>query len=133
MENTIHVLVIDNDPSVSKGLIRLFGNAGYRVSHCNSLNEFMDALKPDLSGCIVLDSQITWLSGKDIHAVFMNHGICLPVIIISADNDSKTRQKAHEMSAAGLFLKPIDGNALIDAINWAVQSQKEKRDPYDPR
>jgi hypothetical protein len=37
------------------------------------------------------------------------------------------------MSAAGLFLKPIDGNALIDAINWAVQSQKEKRDPYDPR
>jgi FixJ family two-component response regulator len=37
------------------------------------------------------------------------------------------------MNAAGFFRKPIDGTALIDAINWAVQSQKEETDPFNSR
>jgi FixJ family two-component response regulator len=133
MNNKIRVIVIDDDPSVRKGLVRLLSKAAYKVSPCNSLNDLMDVLKPGLSGCIVLDSGITWLSTKSLQAEFMKHGICLPIIIISADDDSKIRQKAIEMSAAGFFRKPIDGHALIDAIDWAVQSQKEERNPYDPR
>ena len=124
MNNNDHVIVIDKDPSVRKGLVRLLSNAGYKVSQFTSLNDFMDVIKPGLSACIILDSRIPGLSEKDLQAEFKKHGILLPIIIISADDDSKIRQQAHEMNAAGFFRKPIDGIALIDAIDWAIQSGK---------
>ena len=117
MISNIHVFVVDEDPSVRKGLVRLLSNAGYEVSQFTSLNGFMDVIKPGLSGCIVLDSGIPGLSEKDLQAEFKKHGVCLPIIIISADDNSKIRQRAHEMKAAGLFRKPIDGVALIDTID----------------
>ena len=127
MNNKIHVIVIDDDPSVRKGLVRLLSKAGYKVSQFTSLNDFMDAIKPGLSGCIVLDSGIPGLSEKDLQTEFKKRGILLPVIIISADDDSKTRQRAYVMKAAGFFRKPIDGTALIDAIEWAVKSGEGNR------
>ena len=124
MNNNDQVIVIDNDPSVRKGLIRLLSNAGYNVSQFTSLNDYMDVIKPEFSGCIVMDSGILELSEMDLLAEFKKLGICLPFIIISADDDSKIRRKAHKMKAVGFFRKPIDGVALIDAIDWAIQSEK---------
>ena len=124
MINKTHVFVVDEDPSVRKGLLRLLSNAGYTVSQFTSLNNFMDVIKPGLSGCILLDSTTLELSEKDLKAEFKKHGVCLPFIIISADDDSKIKQRAHKMKAAGFFRKPIDGLALVDSIDWAVQSGK---------
>ena len=124
MNNKDHVFVIDTEPSVRKGLVRLLSNAGYEVSQFTSLREFLDALKPGLNGCIILDSLVLELSEKDLLAEFKKHGVCVPFIIISADDDSKIRRKAHKMKAVGFFRKPIDGVALIDAIDWAIQSEK---------
>jgi len=116
--------VIDDDSSVRKGLVRLLSKAGYEVSQFTSLNDFMDAIKPGVSGCIVLDFGIPGLSEKDLQAEFKKHGILLPIIIISADDDSRIKQRAHEMKAVGFFRKPIDGVALVDAIDWAIKSRK---------
>jgi two-component system response regulator FixJ len=124
MINKTHVFVVDEDPSVRKGLLRLLSNAGYSVSQFTSLNDFMDVIKPGLSGCILLDSTTLELSEKDLKAEFKKHGVCLPFFIISADDDSKIRQRAHNMKAAGFFRKPIDGLALVDSIDWAIQSGK---------
>ena len=115
--------MIDDDSSVRKGLVRLLSKAGYEVSQFTSLNDFMDAIKAGVSGCIVLDSRILELSKKDLQAEFKNHGVNLTFIIISADDDLKSRQRA--MNAAGFFRKPIDGVALIDAIDWAIQSENK--------
>ena len=42
IHDDIHVIVIDDDPSVRKGLVRLLSNAGYNGSQYTSLNDFMD-------------------------------------------------------------------------------------------
>ena len=124
MINKNYVFVVDEDQSVRKGLVRLLSNAGFKVGQFTSLGDFIDTIKPGLSGCIVMDSGTLRHSGKDLLAEFKKHGVCLPFIIISADDDSKIKQRAHKMKAAGFFRKPIDGTALIDAIEWAVKSGK---------
>jgi FixJ family two-component response regulator len=127
MINKTHVFVVDEDPSVRKGLLRLLSNAGYSVSQFTSLNNFMDVIKPGLSGCILLDSTTLELSEMDLKAEFKKHGVCLPFFIISADDDSKIKQRAHKMKAAGFFRKPIDGLALVDSIDWAIQAGEGKK------
>ena len=47
--------------------------------------------------------------------------------VILINDNSKIRLRAHEMKAVGFFRKPIDGIALIDAIDWAIQAEKRKQ------
>ena len=119
-------MLIDADPSVRKGIGRLLSEVGYYVSEYSSLNDFMDDAKQGLSGCIVLDSGLQGLPEMDLPVELKKLGIPLPIIFISADDDPKTRQKAYEMKAAGFFHKPIDGLALVDAIDWALLTEKQK-------
>jgi DNA-binding NarL/FixJ family response regulator len=49
------------------------------------------------------------------------------LIFVTADDDPEIRSKAKRMKAAGFFHKPVDGPALLDAIDWALESGKGKR------
>ncbi len=50
----------------------------------------------------------------------------MPVIAISASDDSQTRELAKRLGAAAFFRKPIDGQALLDAIWWAISEARNK-------
>jgi FixJ family two-component response regulator len=47
-------------------------------------------------------------------------GIRIPVITVSAFDDAGTRERARKLGAVAFFRKPVDGQALIDAIHWAT-------------
>ena len=53
MQKENHVFVIDDDPSVRKGLGNLMRAAGYDVSIFASAKEFLDVLSPDICGVYV--------------------------------------------------------------------------------
>ena len=62
------------------------------------------------------------LSGNELMTELKLRGIDLPIIVITGDDDSETRMKADKMKAIGFFRKPVDGHALLDAIDWALRS-----------
>ena len=35
-------------------------------------------------------------------------------------DDAETRERARKLGAAAFFRKPVDGQALIDSIHWAM-------------
>ena len=113
------VFVVDDDPSARIGLARLIRTAGYDVCDFASTNEFVDALGSESPSCMVLDARMLELSGEELKAC---RGVHPPIIVVTTVDDSKTRQKALKMNAAGFFRKPVDGAALLDAINWALRS-----------
>jgi FixJ family two-component response regulator len=52
-------------------------------------------------------------------------GIRTPLIVVSASDDSQVREYAHELGAVAFFRKPVDDQALLDAIWWAIARRKE--------
>ncbi len=122
MTNATCVFVVDDDPSARGGLARLLRTAGHDVRDFASANEFLDALDPKMSGCLVLDARMPGLSGEELQAELKARGVDLPIIVVTADDDPETRQRALGMGAAGFFRKPVDGTALLDAIRWALRS-----------
>jgi FixJ family two-component response regulator len=122
MANANCVFVVDDDPSARRGLSRLLRAAGYDVCDFASANEFLDALNPGVSGCLVLDARMLGLSGEELQAELKARGAHLPIIVVTGDDDPETRRKAEEMKAVGFFRKPVDGTALLDAIEWALRS-----------
>jgi FixJ family two-component response regulator len=126
MNSQIHVFIVDDDQSVRKGLSRLIRAAGYLVSTYASAIEFLATLNPNTTGCVVLDVRMPGVSGGELTAKIMEHGENLSIIFLTADDDLKIKQKAKKMGAVGFFRKPVDGTALLDAINWSLKATKDK-------
>ena len=47
-------------------------------------------------------------------------GMKLPVIFVTAEDSEDVRVRARAFGAAGFFLKPVDGTALINSIEQAL-------------
>ena len=118
------VFVVDDDPSARKGIARLLLTAGHNVSVFESANDFLENLNPEVSGCLVLDARMPGLSGEELQVELKKRDICLPIIVVTGDDDPATRKKADKMKAVGFFRKPVDGTALLDAVNWALRAPK---------
>ena len=115
------VFVVDDDDSARSGIARLLRTAGHDVRAFASAEEFLDAFDPETFGCMVLDARMPGMSGEELQAELKTRGVQLPIIVVSGDDDPTTRRTAHRMNAAAFFRKPVDGSALLDAIEWAVR------------
>ncbi len=115
------VFVVDDDKSARSGIARLLRTAGYDVKAFSSAEEFLDDFHAETFGCLVLDVRMPGMSGQELQAELKARGVRLPIIVVSADDDSEIRRSAHRMNAAAFFRKPVDGSALLDAIDWAVR------------
>jgi len=126
-----NVYVVDDDPSARNGLTRLLRAAGFKVQAFPSANKFLDALssESEIAGCVILDARMPELSGMELMSKLSGRSKDFSIIVVSGDDDPKIRQKAKDMKAAGFFRKPVDGKALIDAIEWSLKSSG-KRNSY---
>jgi FixJ family two-component response regulator len=115
------ILVVDVDLSSRSGLIRLLRGAGHDARGFASVAELLDALGPETPACLVLDSETIGPTGEELQAGLEVGGRHIPIIMVTATDDDMARQKARELKAVGLYRKPVDGLALLDAVKWALE------------
>jgi FixJ family two-component response regulator len=113
------VFIVYDDASARTGLSRYVGCAGYTVQTFASANEFSQAPISREAVCLVADVRMRGGGGLLLAKQLREAGNPLPVILISADDGAEVRQRALALGAAGFFHKPVDGRALLDAIEWA--------------
>ena len=114
------VYVIDDDESVRKGFKRLFRSVDLDVETFSSAEEFLGTPRQEGNACILIDTRMPRLTGFDLRQRLVSQGIEIPVIVISASDDVQTREHARKLGAEVFFRKPVDDQALLDAIWWAI-------------
>ncbi len=119
------VYIVDDDAYVRKSLMRLMASAKLKARTFASANEFLDIITTDDSGCLVLDARMPGISGDELKAELIRRGIDLSIIVVTGDDDLETKREADKMKAVGFFRKPVDGTALLDAIDWALRSSSK--------
>ena len=66
--------------------------------------------------CLVLDVQLTGLTGFELYESLAASGRSIPVIFIRGHDSASTRDRARAAGAAGYLTKPFHHDQLIDAI-----------------
>jgi FixJ family two-component response regulator len=117
------IAIVDDDPSVCRALRRLVQLSGYRVQTFASALEFLDSLPGLRPACLVLDVHLEGMSGLALHERLVADRAGIPVIFITAHDDTPTRERIERSGAAGALWKPVDEQALLDAIGGAVGPQ----------
>jgi two-component system response regulator FixJ len=114
------VYVIDDDGSVRKSFGRLLRSAGLECETFSSPVEFLSMARSEKNACIVADLRMPDLTGLDLIERLNTASIRIPVIVVSASDDAQVREYAREIGAVAFFQKPVDDQALVDAIYWAI-------------
>ena len=66
------------------------------------------------------------MNGLELQRELAARGSNLPVIFITGYDTEEVRRQADKEGIYGYFRKPVDDQALLDAIRWALSSQKDK-------
>jgi len=115
------VYIVDDDESVRTALSRLMRSAGIESRAYESSERFLEEVRNEGYACILVDMTMPRMNGMELIARLKEKGIKIPVIALSARDDDEIRQMAKDLGVRFFLRKPVDDQALIDAINWVAK------------
>jgi len=110
------VYVVDDDPSMLKGVQRLLREHGYDTMSFASANSFQEHDDFGDAICVVLDIDLDDGSGIEVHQRLKSAGVGLPVIYITGKDSPATRTAAIEAGCLAYLTKPFVARSLIEPI-----------------
>jgi len=119
METAI-VYIVDDDHGVRNGFARLLRAAGMDPRPYDSAERFLADVCDMPRACLLLDITMPLMTGPQVQACLNDRRISLPVIAVSARDDEQTRAWTRGQGARMFLRKPVDDQALLDAINWVI-------------
>lgn len=112
--------IVDDDPSVRKGLARLVTAAGYRVEVFASAREFLARPQQEDPCCLLLDVRMPGLTGPELQEALALAGRRMSIVFVSGHGNVAGSVKAMKSGAIDFLTKPVDARELLDAIERAV-------------
>jgi len=115
------VFVIDDDPSVLKGLARLLRSLRFDAETFGSAELFLAREHYDGVGCIVLDVRMPGLSGMDLQDELSRADYSMPIIFITGHGNIPMSVQAMKRGAVDFLTKPFDDEELLEAVKKAIE------------
>jgi len=129
------ILLVEDDDDLSESVSRILREAGYRVSTAdNGVSAFlaMDELLPDL---ILSDINMPGLDGLGLLNRVRSHPLLAstPVVFLSALTNCHQRREAMNRGADDFITKPVEREALLQAIESRLLRSQDYRDQCQAR
>ena len=121
------VFIIDDDPLYRGSTERLVRSVGLRVQSFESAREFLSSRRPNVASCLVLDVRMPGLSGLDLQLELAKVGVQMPIIFVTGHGDIPMSVQAMKAGAVEFLAKPFRDQALLDAINQAIERDRVTR------
>jgi len=113
--------IVDDDRRVVESVWNLLESAGYDVRLFDSGEGFLQAGAINDIDLLICDIRMPGMDGTELLRRLARERPRLPVILITACSDLDLT-RIQGSNNRGVFRKPIDGTALIEAISAAIAS-----------
>ena len=115
------IAVVDDNVPVARAVTRVLATQGYRVKTFSSGREYLDqrlAIRPT---CLLADIRMPGIDGLETHRAAHADGNEVPTVFMTGSGDITTAVLAMKAGATDLLSKPFSMDALLRAIDVAVQ------------
>lgn len=119
------IFIVDDDADARLGLQRLLTSCGYRTEVFPSARAFLERLPIEGDGCLILDHQMPEMTGMDLLEELAGTECKIPIVFLTAHGDIPTSVKAIKWGAEDFLPKLADEEALLDAVERAVQRSRD--------
>jgi FixJ family two-component response regulator len=128
------VFLVDDDAHILRALSRLLRVAGFEVEAYESAGDFLAHHDARAPGCAVLDVGMAELDGLALQDALVAGDAPRPVVFLTGCDDIPTSVRAMKAGAIDYLTKPVDDEALIQAVEAALafdQAAREQRQTLD--
>jgi FixJ family two-component response regulator len=118
------VCLLDDDPSVLKGLGRLFTSADLSAEKFSDPGEFLGYVQIHRPAVALIDVHMPQMSGLEVQSRVNQISPSTRVIIFTGKNDPLVRSTALKAGALAFFTKPFDDEELLTSVRLALAFAK---------
>ena len=127
MNQTPLIHLVDDDAGVRESLALLIATVGLRVQPWADPLAFLQGFDRESIGAIVLDVRMPGLSGLQVLDQLREQGVDTPVLMLTGHGTVAMCRRAFKGGAAEFLEKPVDDQALLDALQSAVRQHVRSR------
>lgn len=120
MQNSHHILVVDDHRDIREPLTRYMGQQGYRVSSAADAAQARDLLQTNRFDLIVLDIMMPGEDGLSL-CRHIRASSQVPVILLTAVSDEIDRILGLELGADDYVVKPFNPRELLARIKSVLR------------
>jgi FixJ family two-component response regulator len=115
------VAIVEDEAAIREATERLLKVAGFKAANFASAHEFLQFPGRHRVRCLVLDVGLPQMNGLDLQRRLADDGLDIPVVFITARDDSSGRLQAQALQAGAVaFLrKPFIDEDLLNAVRSA--------------
>jgi FixJ family two-component response regulator len=117
------VSIVDDDESVRESLPDLLKEFGFAVQSFASAEDFLASGRVDETRCLVLDIAMPGMSGPDLQRELTRRNQAIPIVFITANEDSSECARVLDAGAVSCLIKPFSETALLRAVTKAIQTE----------
>lgn len=118
--NLCPLYIVDDEEPVLESMAFMLESYGYEVEAFFSGIDFLNNAELSAPGCVLLDSRMPEMRGQDVHHVMNEKFSPISVIYLTGHGDIPMAVDALKDGALDFFQKPVDGNALVVAVDNAM-------------
>ncbi|WP_029789450.1 response regulator transcription factor [Vibrio harveyi] len=118
--NLCPLYIVDDEEPVLESMAFMLESYGYEVEAFSSGIDFLNNAELSAPGCVLLDSRMPEMRGQDVHHVMNEKFSPISVIYLTGHGDIPMAVDALKDGALDFFQKPVDGNALVVAVDNAM-------------
>ncbi|QSQ18309.1 response regulator transcription factor [Myxococcus landrumensis] len=115
---------MDDDPSVLRGLTRMFQVEGYAVEEFSHPRRLLERGPGPRPGCVVMDLRMPELNGLELQEELRRTGWLHPFVFISGHGDVPAAVKAMKAGAVDFLSKPFSTTELLAAVERALAQDR---------
>jgi two-component system response regulator FixJ len=122
------VFVVDDDADVRDSLCALLESAGVVAESYASARAFLEAYRPQRSGCLIADIRMPDMDGLELQEELNRRNAGLPVIVVTGHADVPLAVRAMKAGAVDLIEKPYDDGLLLASVRRALAKAHGERE-----
>ncbi len=123
IENPVDILIVDDIPDNIRLLSRILVKRGYHTRKAINGLMALTAIESSKPNLILLDVQMPEMNGYELCEVIKSNPETadIPIIFLSANNDSSAKQKALKLGGAAYLTKPFNIEELVRCIQKQIE------------
>jgi FixJ family two-component response regulator len=117
------ISVVDDDASVLRTTTLLIESLGFRAAGFESAELFLKSGELHETSCLVVDVRMPGMSGLQLQSHLAALGCNIPIIFITAYDDTASRKRALQAGAVAFLGKPFTDESLLQTIRSTLLRQ----------
>jgi two-component system response regulator FixJ len=120
-----HIVFIIDDNEADRYILReLLASVNLPVKDFATVSDFLNAGPLDVPACVVADVRLPAISGLELLERLFLEASHIPTILVTGHPDVNLAVRAMKLKAEDFLIKPVQEQALLDAIHRALQKSE---------